>query len=148
MKKLMLVVNPHAGRSAYRNNFGEALNLLHSGGYNTTIFFTDKRGDAIDLTARHAPSFDAIACIGGDGTLSEVMSGLMQAGLPLAEYSRLLFRQAGAQRGHRIVKAILMQGHHVDVALHQNEIGKLGLLGQIQAEEVFALVEDQGLRRI
>ena len=79
MKKLMLVVNPKAGRGAYRNNFGEALNVLQNGGYCTTVFFTEKKGDAIELTARNAPDFDTIACIGGDGTLSEVMGGLMRA---------------------------------------------------------------------
>ncbi len=78
MKKLMLVVNPKAGRGAYKANFGEALNLLQKGGYCTTLFFTEDRGDAIQYTAKYAADFDTVACIGGDGTLSEVMSGLMQ----------------------------------------------------------------------
>ena len=40
MKKLMLVVNPNAGRGAYRTNFVDALNAFDRGGYVTTLFFT------------------------------------------------------------------------------------------------------------
>ena len=62
--------------------------------------------------------------------------------------SRLLFGQGGAQRCHRIVKAILMKGHHVNIAFHQNQRILLGLLGKIQAKQILALIEDQGLRRV
>lgn len=77
MKKLMLIVNPNAGRGAYRTNFVDALNAFDRGGYVTTLFFTKNRGDATEYVAKHGAAFDTIACIGGDGTLSEVMSGMM-----------------------------------------------------------------------
>lgn len=77
MKKLMLIINPAAGRGGYAAGLAEALNLLDGGGYRTTLFFTAGRGDATVFAARHGKEYDAVACIGGDGTLSEVMSGLM-----------------------------------------------------------------------
>lgn len=77
-KKMMLVINPVAGRGAYVYNFPEAMNLLYSGGYTPTLFFTNRRGDAMRLVEEHAEDFDAVACIGGDGTLSEVLAGLMK----------------------------------------------------------------------
>ncbi len=77
MKKLMLIVNPNAGKGAYRVNFVDGLNALDRGGYITTIFFTQNRGDALEYVKNHGAAFDTVACIGGDGTLSEVMSGLM-----------------------------------------------------------------------
>ncbi|MBQ7896723.1 MAG: YegS/Rv2252/BmrU family lipid kinase [Oscillospiraceae bacterium] len=77
MKKLMLIVNPNAGKGAYRFNFVEALNVLDRADYNITLFFTKNRGDATEFVAKHGEHFDAVVCIGGDGTLSEVMSGLM-----------------------------------------------------------------------
>lgn len=82
MKKLMLIINPAAGRGGYKQSFGEAMHVLHEGGYQPTLFFTSGRGDATTIAREHAQSFDCVACIGGDGTLSEVMSGLMQLKSP------------------------------------------------------------------
>lgn len=82
MKNLMLIVNPAAGKGSYKVNFGEALNILDAGGFRTTLFFTSTQGDAAAYAAKHAANFDTVACIGGDGTLSEVMSGLMQIKSP------------------------------------------------------------------
>ena len=77
MKNLMLIVNPAAGRGGYRFNFPEALQLLDRGGYRTTLYFTAARGEATDFVRENGERFDVVACIGGDGTLSEVITGLM-----------------------------------------------------------------------
>ena len=76
-KKLMLIINPVAGKARYKVGFGDVMRILNEGGFRTTVFFTEARGDATRFAAEFAPQFDTIACIGGDGTLSEVMSGLM-----------------------------------------------------------------------
>ena len=81
-KKLMLIINPVAGKGGYKLNFGDALQVLDNGGYRTSIFFTEKSGDATEIAAKHAAEFDTVACIGGDGTLSEVMAGLMRVENP------------------------------------------------------------------
>lgn len=39
-KRMMLIINPMAGRSGYKNGFGEVMNILDSGGYLTTVYFT------------------------------------------------------------------------------------------------------------
>jgi len=77
MKKLMLIINPAAGRGGYKLNLGEALHILDEGGYRTSLFFTHGPGEAINLAKEHGAEFDAVACIGGDGTLSDVIAGLM-----------------------------------------------------------------------
>jgi len=82
LKKLMLIVNPAAGKGSYKVNFGEALNVLDKGGFRTTLFFTSAPGEATAFAKEQAANFDTVACIGGDGTLSEVMSGLMQIPSP------------------------------------------------------------------
>ncbi len=81
-KSLMLIVNPKAGRGSYRISFGDAMYVLAEGGYRTTLFFTRKRGDATCFAAQYAADYDTVACIGGDGTLSEVLAGLMQLDNP------------------------------------------------------------------
>ncbi len=81
-KRLMLIVNPAAGRGAYKKGFADALHALDKGGMRTTVYYTAGRGDATTLAAEHAADFDTVACIGGDGTLSEVMAGLMKVENP------------------------------------------------------------------
>ena len=76
-KNLMLIINPAAGRGAYKAGLGDALLTLDRGGYRTSLFFTAGPGDAAVFARERAGSFDAVACVGGDGTLSEVISGLM-----------------------------------------------------------------------
>ena len=76
-KKLMLIINPAAGKGSYKVNLGDALHVLDMGGYRTSLFFTAGRGDATEFARAYAKDFDTVACIGGDGTLSEVISGLM-----------------------------------------------------------------------
>ena len=82
MKNLMLIVNPAAGKGSYKVNIGDALHVLDKGGYRTSLFFTSAPGDATAFAKEQAANFDTVACIGGDGTLSEVMSGLMQIASP------------------------------------------------------------------
>ena len=78
MKKLMLIVNPSAGRGGYRYYFGEAMKILADGGYSIELFFTAGPKEAAKYAAAYAADFDTVACIGGDGTLSEVIGGLMK----------------------------------------------------------------------
>lgn len=78
MKKLMLIVNPSAGRGGYRYYFGEAMKTLADGGYRTEVFFTGGPEEATEFAKAYAAEFDAVACVGGDGTLSEVIGGLMK----------------------------------------------------------------------
>lgn len=81
-KKLMLIINPAAGRGGYKQGFTEALKILNDGGYRTTLFYTAGARDATKYAGRYAHDFDAVACIGGDGTLSEVIAGLMRVPSP------------------------------------------------------------------
>jgi YegS/Rv2252/BmrU family lipid kinase len=82
MKRMMLIVNPNAGRGGYRYYFGDAMKVLADGGYQISLFFTTRPGEATEFAAAFAKEYDTVACIGGDGTLSEVISGLMKVQNP------------------------------------------------------------------
>ena len=49
-------------------------------GFDVTVMTTTKRGDAEEFAARYAPESDAVVCCGGDGTLNEIITGLMRTG--------------------------------------------------------------------
>lgn len=78
MKKLMLLINPNAGRGSYKTPLADILQAFHKSGYVSTVFFTNGRADATRLAAEHCAQFDRVVCVGGDGTLSETIAGLMQ----------------------------------------------------------------------
>ena len=75
------MINPHAGKGGYRNGLAKVLMNFHQAGFRTTVAFTDRKGDAPRIAAEAAASgeYDRIVCVGGDGTLGETVSGLMQA---------------------------------------------------------------------
>ena len=77
MKNLFLIINPVAGRGMYKNGLGEALHVLHSAGYVPTVRFTTRAGEAVEL-AQQSVGYDLVCCMGGDGTLSDVIEGLMR----------------------------------------------------------------------
>ena len=77
MKSLLLIINPVAGRGTYKTGLGESLHILHSAGYVPTVRFTTRAGEAADLAAGSA-GYDLVCCMGGDGTLSDVVEGLMR----------------------------------------------------------------------
>lgn len=78
MKKLMLIVNPNAGRGGYKTGLGEALHIFYTSGWLPEVYFTAGPGDATRLVRQYARNYDLLVCMGGDGTLSETTAGLAQ----------------------------------------------------------------------
>ena len=81
-RRMMVLVNPNAGRGSYKTVLGSILETFCSGDWEPTVFFTRRAGEAPDLVMERAADFDLVTCMGGDGTLSEVCSGMMQCGAP------------------------------------------------------------------
>lgn len=77
-KKLLFIVNPRAGRTKSRAPLYDALKIYSEAGYLVCVRETRRRGDATRLAAELGPSFDLVVCHGGDGTLNEVVNGLLQ----------------------------------------------------------------------
>ena len=77
-KNLMMLVNPSAGRSLAEQMLGSAVAAFCSAGYTPTVYFTTGPGSASDITAHYAPGYERLVCLGGDGTLSDVVAGLMR----------------------------------------------------------------------
>ena len=77
-KKLLMIVNPKAGRSKSRGPLYDAAAIFSQAGYLLSIHnTTPEPGDAAAAAAAAGGVYDAVAAVGGDGTLNEVVSGLM-----------------------------------------------------------------------
>ena len=77
-KKMLFFVNPHAGHAEIRNSLMEVLEIFSAGGYDVTVYPTAAPKDLTRQIAARGSQFDLIVCTGGDGTLNEAVSGLMQ----------------------------------------------------------------------
>lgn len=79
MKKLLFIINPKAGLKKNRHFIDEAVLVFEQAGYKVGIKYTKKRGDATIIAKDMADKVDLVVCMGGDGTLNEVMQGMMAA---------------------------------------------------------------------
>ena len=79
-KKLLFIVNPVAGKAKARTVLMDVLSVFASRDFLTTVHVTRRQGDARAVTARLSSQFDLVVCCGGDGTLNEVISGVMDSG--------------------------------------------------------------------
>jgi len=74
----MLIINPHSGRGLTKLALGTIVSKLCAANTNVTVYFTsEKKPD--ELAYEHAKKYDLIVCVGGDGTLSGVIAGIMRA---------------------------------------------------------------------
>ncbi len=78
MKKLYFIYNPHSGRGQIRNKLSDILQIFSQAGYELTVYPTKKNKDAIKRVEELPEGYDLVVCSGGDGTMDEVVEGMMQ----------------------------------------------------------------------
>lgn len=79
-KKLLFIYNPRAGKAQIKSKLADILDIFAEEEYEITVVPTRKRDDARLATAGRSKKYDLVVCSGGDGTLDEVVTGMMQSG--------------------------------------------------------------------
>ena len=92
-EKVLFIVNPTSGKMTIKNKLFEVLKLFSNAGFEPTVLMTEKSGDATTFAKNYAPQFDRIISCGGDGTLNEIVTGIMS--LPPEERRPVGFIPAG-----------------------------------------------------
>lgn len=79
MKKLLLIVNPISGKMKIKNSLLSVIDTFIKEHYEVIIHITQSKDDALKTIANTSLN-DYSLCVvcGGDGTISEVISGLMK----------------------------------------------------------------------
>ncbi len=78
-KKLLLIVNPCSGRAKMHSELLKVVEIFSSADYTITVYPTKSKGDATDYIINYVDSnYDLIVVCGGDGTLNEVITGVMK----------------------------------------------------------------------
>lgn len=83
MKKMCFIVNPCSGKVKIKSALLDVIQIFNEGGYDVNIKTTLYRGHAIEICNSLGDDVDIVAVSGGDGTLNEVLTGLLKSGKKL-----------------------------------------------------------------
>lgn len=79
-KKMLMIVNPKAGKMRVKSHIIDIINRFCSVGYGVTVETTQCAGDAVRIASGVNAEYDRVVCCGGDGTLNETISGMLKSG--------------------------------------------------------------------
>ena len=76
-KKVLLIVNPCAGKTKSRISSADIVENFSKNDYEFTMKATTCQGDATNIVKNTLKDHDMVVCCGGDGTLNETINGVM-----------------------------------------------------------------------
>ncbi len=76
--KVLFVYNPVAGQLQIKSYLWNILNFFSREKVELTVYATQKSKEAYQLVKKYGAKYDRIICSGGDGTLHEVINGMME----------------------------------------------------------------------
>lgn len=79
-KRLLFIYNPRAGKGQIRNYLLDIIDTFVKAGYEVCARPTQYAGEAAEIARERAADYDFVVCSGGDGTLDEVVAGIMKNG--------------------------------------------------------------------
>lgn len=77
--KMLFIYNPKAGKEQIKSNLMDIIDTFVKAGYEVTVYPTQYAGDAVRVAAEKAGEYDMLVCSGGDGTMDEVVTGIMKS---------------------------------------------------------------------
>ena len=77
---MLFVFNPKSGKGRIKMHLLDIVDIFNKGGYEVIIRATQGPKDAYEQVKEYADQVDLIACSGGDGTLDEVVTGIVEVG--------------------------------------------------------------------
>ena len=116
MKRLLFIYNPQAGKGLIKPHLANVVDTSTKAGYLVTVWPTQGKADAAHVAARQGWWYDRVVCCGGDGTLSETVSGLLTLDTPPvlgyipAGTTNDFAKNLGLPRGVEKVAAVAAEG--------------------------------------
>ena len=78
MKKALFIYNPNAGKELLKPKLSDILDIIVKAGYEVVVYPTQSYKDAYRKVVSFTEKYDRVICSGGDGTLDEVVTGMME----------------------------------------------------------------------
>jgi YegS/Rv2252/BmrU family lipid kinase len=82
-EKVLFIFNPRSGKGLIRDSLLDIIDTMVKADFDLTVYTTQSQGDAIQKIEREAKKYDRIICSGGDGTLDEVVTGIIRSGVDI-----------------------------------------------------------------
>lgn len=73
----LMIINPVSGKMILSKYFTDISRILADAGYTLDVRLTTAKGDAQKIIETCGKDFDTVICCGGDGTLNEIINGIM-----------------------------------------------------------------------
>lgn len=81
LKKMLLIVNPHAGQRKVVKHLAEIIDIFNRADYEVITHITAFSGDCENMVLHYAHKLELVVCCGGDGTFNETISGVLRSGV-------------------------------------------------------------------
>ena len=78
---MLFIYNPYAGKAQIKGYLSDIIDMFVKSGYEVIAHHTQENGDGIRAARDRKKECKVIVCSGGDGTLDEVVTGMMQQGV-------------------------------------------------------------------
>ena len=79
VKRLLFIYNPHAGKGLLKPKLSDIVDIFVKAGYEVIIYPTQTYRDAYKKVKEYdSKNIDLVVCSGGDGTIDEVVNGMME----------------------------------------------------------------------
>jgi len=80
---MLFIINPFSGKVKIKSALLDIIHMFNEADFSVNVQTTLFRGHAIEITKNVSDDTDVIVVSGGDGTLNEVLTGLLQSGKKL-----------------------------------------------------------------
>ena len=77
---MLLIYNSRAGKGSFLTRLPEVIDMFVKGGYRVEVYPTQAAGDAVEKVSQIPGYISLIVAAGGDGTIDEVVTGLLKSG--------------------------------------------------------------------
>ena len=131
MRKIYFIYNPHSGKEQIRAKLNEIIRTLAETDNELTVVPTIGYLDAMQRIANLPDGYDLVVCSGGDGTLDEVVTGMMKR--PKERRIPIGYIPAGTTNDF---------ARSLEIPFHMPEAAKNAMMGKQFACDVGSFNED------
>ncbi len=77
-KRIMFVLNPYSGKAKIKWELMGIIDQMNKAGCEVSVWISQEPKQIVELVKAHAAEYDQVVCSGGDGTLNETISAIME----------------------------------------------------------------------
>ena len=135
MIKVLLIANPKSGILSYEDSLNDVISIFKKYDIEYTLSKTEYAGHAVDLVKKtDLNQYDSVCAMGGDGTLFEVLNGM----LTRSENERIPISIIPSGTGNSFMKTVGIE-NVVDAVgkISKNEPKKLDMMRAVCGENIY-----------